>query len=591
MGDFIRFFKTASAVLPLLAGLAAFSAAQVKSPDTLTYVERDDNDTLDPAWVQDTFSWNIIANLYEGLIGIQGESLTEFEPRLSTQVPSRRNGLISKDGLSYTFPIRPGVRFHSGGELTPEDVKYSLLRQLFVNCSRSSFLTESILGTQVSCDENGELKPGLFRRADSAIEIRKGAVVIRLATPFAPFLSILANSAPVLSKAWCVEHGEWDGGEASLPKAAGARKQDSYLHGHADGTGPFALERWGAREIVFLRNERYWRAPARLKRVVIKAVPELNVRRLMLQNGDADVMAASIVELPQVQNIPGVRVIEGLQPLLRNPLLFFNFKINPEANPDIGSGKLDGRGIPPGFFTDIEVRRAFAHAVDYPTYIREVLRGRGRPASGFIPPGLIGYSREGLNYRFDPALAAAHFKKAFAGKLWQTGFHFTILINSGSAWRPALVQIIKDAVESINPKFKINVRAVQWSTFLDQAQKGAIPLYIQGEGADYPDTHAFARAFLHSMGSFQKRMGYSSAAADSLIEKASAETDPRMRENLYRRLQRMAYDDIPFVPIVEPDGDILRVQRSWVQGYKFNPVFPAAPSGSYYYDLWKEEPK
>lgn len=582
---------------PIFAALALsllpspVAAAASKNPETLVYLQRSDVASLDPARPEDVYSQHVVVNLYEALIEPKGGSLTDFEPRLATVVPTRANGRVSADGRVWRFTIREGVRFHDGSVLVFEDARYSLLRHLLSSVADASedSLAHLILGYDPAAGDKGGAGSEMLRRAENAVSVEGRDLVVRLPRASAAFLPALAAYGRVVSKSWCVAHGDWDGTAAGLP-ALSAKSSTRFIADHAMGTGPFALERWdrGTRTLVLARNEAYWRGPAKLKRVVLKSVPELSTRVLMLKNGDADVIAGSIVEWPVVTGLEGVDVYDGLQALLRNPLMFFNFRVDPAGNPDLGSGRLDGEGVPPDFFADKDVRRGFAHAMDAERYVREVIRGRGRVASGFLPPGLPGYSASGLEFKHDRALAERHFRRAFGGKIWEKGFKLTVLVNEGSAWRPALVNILKKEIEAINPKFRVETRVVDWATMLARAAKRQVPLYIQGMASAIADPAYFARAFLHSGGSFASRLGYSNPEADRLILRAEAELDPAAREVIYTRLQRLAVSDVPFMPIAEPQGDILRVSRSWVKGYHFSPVFPGAPETSDYYELRKE---
>ncbi len=137
----------------------------VKNPDTYTYVTISDLDSLDPAWSYDTASHVVILNVYDPLLKYKGSSTEELEPVIATQVPSKSNGLISPDGLTYTFPIRQGVKFHDGTLLTPEDVKYSLMRFLLQDRAGgpSSLLLEPILGYTNTRDENGKIMEKPFK--------------------------------------------------------------------------------------------------------------------------------------------------------------------------------------------------------------------------------------------------------------------------------------------------------------------------------------------------------------------------------------------------------------------------------------------
>ncbi len=92
------------------------------NPDIFVYAGSGDAETLEPSRAYDTASSEIIYQCYDNLVAYKPGSLSEFIPMLATEVPSVENGLISKDGRTYTIPIRKGVKFHNGAELTPEDV-------------------------------------------------------------------------------------------------------------------------------------------------------------------------------------------------------------------------------------------------------------------------------------------------------------------------------------------------------------------------------------------------------------------------------------------------------------------------------------
>ena len=106
------------------------AAPEWKSADPTTYVSAKfgDPETLDPALCYETAGGQIIQNTHDSLIFYNRENPNEFIPQLALEVPSAENGLISADGLTYTFNIRTGVKFHDGTEMTPEDVAYSFQR-------------------------------------------------------------------------------------------------------------------------------------------------------------------------------------------------------------------------------------------------------------------------------------------------------------------------------------------------------------------------------------------------------------------------------------------------------------------------------
>jgi peptide/nickel transport system substrate-binding protein len=572
--------------------LAPATAAAVKNPDTFVYVTNADPESFDPAWAYDTPSHGVIDNVYEYLLAFKGSGTMtkDLVPMIASKVPSQANGLISADGRTYRFPIRKGVEFHDGAVMTPEDVRYSLLRFMLFDRDGgpSSLLLEPILGL-TSTRRDGKIIPGLWDAASKAVTVDDGAVVVRLKKPFAPFLTIVASFGAVTERKWCAEHRQWDGEGASVEKFNNPRLEDSLPKELMNGTGPFKLERFelNTKQTILTRNGRYWRKPAALKTVVFKVVDEYATRKLMIEAGDADVVYVPLMYFPQMHGIPGVEVIDGLQNLERSMLLNFTFKMNPAGNGNIGSGKFDGEGVPPDFFSDKDVRQAFAYAIDYPGYVRDILRGKGTQSAGLIPPGLLGYKSGPPRYTFDLKKSAEHFKKAWGGKAWDKGFKVAIVFITGSAPAQSLCQMIKKNVESLNPKFRIDIRQVQWSTYLEQTQERKIPLQLGAWQADYPDPHNFIFPLLHSDGYFPSKQGYKNPVLDKLIEQAAHALDEAERAALYKKIQAIADEDVPCVPIA--DGPRYRVQRTWVKGFVFKPAFPDMPYNSYYYDLHKAE--
>ncbi|MBI4372037.1 MAG: ABC transporter substrate-binding protein [Elusimicrobia bacterium] len=576
-------------VLSLSLGVGGAAAETVKHPDTYTYLTISDADSLDPAWSYDVGSHLVVLNIYEPLFQFDGSSTERLLPLSAAKVPSRANGLISADGLVYTIPIRQGVKFHDGAPMTAEDARYSILRFMLQDraAGPSSLLLEPLLGYAGTRGPDGKTLPNVWEDANRAVTISGDNLVLRLPKPYAPLVGILASWAPVLSKDWATKNGDWDGTEATWAKYNNPQKSASPFFERANGTGPFKLERWDrkTKEFILTRNDGYWRAPAQLKTVVIKAVDEFGTRKLMLQAGDADNIRADLPMLSQLQNLPGVQIVDNLPTMNMDPTVFFTYKITAAGNSFLGSGRLDGSGIPPDFFSDADVRKGFAYAMDYQGFIADVQRGKSTQATGAIPKSLPGHNPKGRQYRLDLAKAKEHFRKAWGGKVWEQGFKFTIAYNTGNIPRQTLCQILKGNVERLNPKFRIDVRAVDWPTFLDAYKASKLPIFVMGWNADFPDPHTFAFPMLHSQGDYPATQKFGRPDFDQLIEQAKFELDPAKRKALYYKLQDLAFDECPQLYI--NDDVRYRAQRSWVKGWTPNPVFPDPPWGSYYYPISK----
>lgn len=568
----------------LLAVTVARAAEPVKNPDTFTNLEIGEVGGLDPAYPYDASSQSVIQNVYETLIAFKGASLTEFEPRISEKVPSLANKLISPDGRTYRFPIRKGVKFHDGTEVTPEDVRYSLLRFMITDRAGgpSGLLLEPIAGIPSTRVSTGTLVLD-FAALEKAVRVEGQNVVVTLPRAFGPFLGIMARWSYVVPKAWAVAHGDWDGTAATWKTFNDPPKEKSYLYQNMNGAGPFKLVRWDktARYVLLDRHEGYFRGPAKLKHVLVKSVPELNTRKLMLQAGDADLIETPRPYASQLVGIPGVTLLDHLPRLQTDPAMFFTVKINPVANPDIGSGKLDGDGVPPDFFNDVDVRKGFSYAFDYEAILRDTFKGTAARALGPIPPSVAGYDAKQPRYSYDLKKAEAHLRKAWGGQVWEKGFKFTLTYNTGSENREAAAQILKKNVEKLNPKFRVDLRGVDWASFLDKAQRRLMPLFVRGWLADYPDAHNFIYAFYHSSGRYPSAQGFADPELDALIEKAVGEPSPAKRAALYKTVLAKGYEDAPAIFTVHPAG--VYGVRTWMKGFVDNPV----NLGIYYYPISK----
>jgi peptide/nickel transport system substrate-binding protein len=580
--------------------------AQGNPPDTFVYAITGDVDSLDPDWAFDAISQEIQFQVYETLVFFKGSRVDmfkpkladneasvlqnmesdptglsthagatdAFEPMLASVVPDRDNGLLSSDGLRYAFPIRKKVSFHDGRSLTAEDAKYSLMRFLLTDRAGgpSYLLLEPLLGIANIPMKNGKPDPEVYRQADEAVTVEGNAVVIHLKNPYQPLLSILASFAPIVSKKWVEDNGGWDGRLESWYKYFDPPKQQASLYERENGTGPFKLERWDKenKQVILSRNDIYWRAPAKIKNLVFKTVNEPATRKLMLQAGDADAAMMEREYLTQFQGLDGIAVTDDLPLLETHDAFVMTFRINPTANPYIGSGKLDGDGIPSEFFSDVNIRRGFAHAFDYEAYIRDGYRGKAERARGPIPKGVFGYNPIQGVFDFDLGKAAEEFKKAQGGAVWDKGFRFTLTFVEGFNDRQLACQILKKNVESLNPNFKIDLRGIQQSTWLSQYTAHMIPMANARWELDYADPDSPMFAFLHSQGYYGANSGYSNPRADRFIEAARAEPDRDLRRNDYYELQAIAFQDVPQIYTV--DTYYLQVNRTAVKGWYYNPI-------------------
>ncbi len=607
-------------VLILIIGLTSSINAQVDDPERIVYAGIGGPETMDPHWAYDTASGEIIFQVYDNLIAYDGESLSEFVPMLSTEVPSVENGLISDDGLTYTFPIRKDVKFHNGETLTPEDVEYSFERAMIFDRSGGPawMLLEPLLGvgsigslaaeqagvesyTDMFSDEQlkeeyRDVMTEVFTDyVDKAVEVDGDNIVFNLAQPYAPFMNILSHGgawSAIINKSWSIEQGAWDGQADTWWDYHDPTNENDPLYNITNGTGPFMMSRWVPEETVMLeRFEDHWRGPAKLKEVVFQYVDEWTTRKLMLQRGDADIAYVPVTNIREVENMDGVELITGLS-TLQNAVAHMPWTLNAEGNANLGSGKLDGEGIPPDFFSDVNVRKGFSYLFPYSINIEKSMHGQAIRNPGPIPEGLLGYSDDPeLFYEFDLLKAKEEFKKAWDGEVWEKGFKFNIFYNEGNDVRKAVCDMLSTYARIVNPKFELTPVGVQWSSYLKQFLAEQLPIYVIGWLADYPDPHNWVPTYLGSNGTYSGYYGedyreWAEENIDPLIDEALKSVNPEERARIYKEITKIAHDNAVALYLYQPIGH--HVQRDWVKGWYYNAMISGLPEGADFYTIYKE---
>jgi len=548
---------------------------EIKNPDTFVIAETSALASLDPAYVYDTASAAQIQNIYETLITFAGNSTSEFNPVLAT------DWTISEDGKTYRFEIREGVTFHNGNPLTPEDVEYSFERGMVQDYSLGPqwMFFEPLFGLgNYTSRTNSGLIP--LDQIKSKVEVDGQWVQFNLATPYEPFTQILASSwGSIVDMDWCIQNGDWNGSEESYETLNNPVPGGSPIHANANGTGPFMLELWEPGiQIVLTRNDNYWGEPASFSTVVTQIIDEWGTRKLMLESGDVDCAIVPSEQIEEIKEMPGILTYENV-PTLLNQALFFQFDID-STSTLIGSGQLDGNGIPANFFSDTDVRKGFAYAFDWDTYIDDALTGYGEQRSSPIVKGVPYYKADWPRYELDLAKAEEHLKGAWDGLLWENGFKMTLVYASGDITGKVACEILQSNLFEINPLFKINLQLMAWPTILDEMVLGRLPMYLNGWQADYPDPHNFVFPYMHSKGTFAKAQGYGDEVIDDLIEQAISSSSHSERQMLYDQIAQSYYDEVPSIMI----GQLLGVLffRDWIQGFVYNPIRPGYPMYAYY---------
>jgi peptide/nickel transport system substrate-binding protein len=621
---------------------------EFKNPDTYTVIwGAGEPESLDPAWTYETAGSAVEMNIYEGLVYFNREKTGEFIPALAT------DWTTSEDGKTVTFNVRQGVTFHAGGTLEPHDVAYTMWRDMLQGRidGPTWMIYDALFGTDLAMASVKDFAAALMGKdsfdalseADLAQVCEKvkekvvaddaaGTVVFNLNQPVPWLLSLMSQPlmGGTVDQEWMTENGDWDGDCATWSKFADPPAEGTILFDKANGTGPYMLDHWTpGEEMVLVANDNYWRtdpmwdggpsgAP-QIKRVLFKNISEWGTRLSMLQAGDADQIYVPPPFRSQLEpyyktvcdpagnctesNAEGyIQVYRDLPTPAITPAQF-NWNINVEGgNPFVGSGALDGNGIPGDFFNDIHIRKAFNYCFDFQAMIKDALNNDGVQAQGPIPAGMMGY-REGEApvYSYDPAKCEEEFKLADVNHngtpasddtedVWSMGFYFQMAYNTGNETRRLSSEILKAGIEAVNPKFSISVVGMPWPVLLASRREGKLPIYVGGWLEDYHDPHNWVFAFLDSQGAYGRIVNMPEDIAtqfDDLITQGASLTDPAQRAPIYEEIQKKAEDDAVNIWMYQV-LDRYHFQE-WIKGFYFNPAYPNPPY-SWIYAMQKVAP-
>jgi len=294
--------------------------------------------------------------------------------------------------------------------------------------------------------------------------------------------------------------------------------------------------------------------------------------------GSAPAGETVVVKETVVVEVPGEAPVEAMGPTSRY----------------IGSGMLDGNGVPTDFFADVHIRKAFNYAFDWETYIADVLQGEAVQSLQLPLSGMPGFDANAPHYTFDLEKSAEEFQMADLdhdgipagedpeGDVWTTGFRLQMLYNQGNTSRQATAEILAAGLSEVNELFTVEVLGLPWPAYLASQRKGEIPTMTAGWQEDIHDAHNWYQPY--TTGSYGNRQNMPAELKDQfkvLLDKGVGETDPAKRAETYYELNQLYYDETP--GIILTSGISHNYEQKWLEGRVYNPVF----SGDYYYPMTK----
>ncbi len=451
--------------------------------------------TLDPARQRDIYSLAVGQQLFDGLV--------EFDQTLNITPALAQFWIASRDGLTWTFTLRKGVKFHHGREVTADDVVYSYTRLLDPRIrSGGADLLMNIQGAT-------EFREGRAKQVAGLAAPDRYTVRVTLTEAPVPFVSMLAvGQAKIVPRELVEERGDAFGSQPV-------------------GTGPFRFVRWErGKEIVLAANADYFDGPPKLARLIFRIFP--GERR---EGAFAEFQRGALEDswIP-TKDYRQIIASQSYQYFRRPIFNLRHYGFNTRTKP----------------FDDRRVRQAILYAVDREAVVSEIWLGRHALARGILPPGTLGFNPKLKGYPYDPARAREVLAEAgYPGGRGLPPLTIWSSVRSEEVLREH-EQIRKDLeAVGITAEFQYNP---DWPSFSRAMQERKLPIFLRAWFADVPDPENFLAKLFHS-GSPFNYMGYSSPAVDALLDKARAEPDMTRRVEVYHRAEEMILEDAPVIPI------------------------------------------
>jgi peptide/nickel transport system substrate-binding protein/oligopeptide transport system substrate-binding protein len=511
-----KILLASATLLAVVAGAHAASAAAIKQGGAMVVSFKDDMATLDPAIGYDWQNWSIIKSLYSRLM--------DYVPGTTTLRPDLAESFdVAPDGLTYTFKLRHGVKFHNGRELTADDVIYSLDRTVNPKTqSPGASFYHSIKGYD-------DVQGGKADHLAGVTAVDPYTVKIELSNADATFLHELAlNFASVVAKEDVAKYGA------------------DYGH-HPDGSGAFFVSDWTLGQHIILQRNKdyYWPGIPYLDQITFDIGQDPVVDLLRLQKGEVDVLGDGIppAKYAEVMADPNEKANVVTGPQLQTVYVTMNTTMKP--------------------FDDVRVRKAVNMAINKERII-QIINGRAIPANQPLPNRIPGYDKDYKGYPYDVAGAKDLLKQAGL----EAGFDTELYVSNVDP-NPRIGQAIQQDLAAIG------IRAAIKS--LDQADviaaggtPNTAPMVWSGGMAwiaDFPDPSDFYGPILGCGGATQGGWNWSwycNKDRDAEAKQADSIIDPAKQDERYdewRKIFIKIMDDAPWVPVFDEVRYTLHTSR------------------------------
>ncbi len=476
-------------------------ANRTADPDRITIGTTEKLRTIDPADAYEIASGNLLYNMGDRLYTYK-TGTTEIIPQLATELPK-----ISPDGKTYTIPIRQGVKFHDGTAFNAEAMAFSL-RRFAENGGSPSSLLSGIMESVTATGEN--------------------ELTITLKKPFAAFTALLTfpGLCAVSPQAYEIGPGKF--------------KSDSFI-----GTGPYKLASYGTDSIKLEANPDYWGEKPLNKGVNIQQFSSsANVYNAFI-TGKIDLTYGTL-DLDQIAKLESQAANKGWQVISgrSNGIYVLTMNLRNES------------------LAKLEVRQAIAALINRPLLQSRVFRGQIEPLYSLIPTTLTEFYQPVFQEKYgDGDIAKVKTALETAGYSTQNPLQLEIWYRSNLKSNGDVAMTIKAFAEKeLGEAIAIELKSVESATAYNNLDKGVYPMFILDWSPDFLDPDNYIQPFLSCSkgsattgcesgesqlwGSF-----YYSDRVNQLITQQRQEQNPQKRQQIFKEIQQILAEDIPFIPL------------------------------------------
>jgi peptide/nickel transport system substrate-binding protein len=507
MTTIVRVLAVAALTVVVACGRGPAPATSAGPRDSLIFSAPADATTLDPHNTTDTESDQVIGMVFEGLLG--------FDEKMTIVGRLAESWGVADDGVTWTFRLRTGVRFHDGAPLDAEAVRRNFARVL------DPVQKHKRLPLFVMVDRVEAVDP----------------LTVRIVTryPFGAFEPTMAHISSAIVSPAAAERFGLDFGRSAEATS---------------GTGPYRVVSWRKdQELVLERVDGHWRVDPPTRRVIYRPIPEGAARVLALEAGDVDVV--SRVPPPELRRLGASDRVTLLRTVSIGAQQFRFNVTRPPLN-------------------DRRVRQAISYAIDRRAIVDSLVAGFATPSTGALTPIMRGYANLG-EIPYDPDKARALLREAGFPKGFKTSIATTPRYPMGVELAEAVAAQLKEV------GIEAAIRVHDWGTMVQfwaglPPEKNPQEIFIMGAGASTADADWGLRPIFMTAPTNENNYGYySNAEFDRVIQAAMRETDEGRRLALYRRAQEIVYLDDP-AAVWLFDNQYIVAARRGVEGVAPSPL-------------------